>query len=111
VEPLQPAPVEAAASDKPAPRPAAKRPPARAEAKPPRQPEVEHGTGQLVVASSPWCQVAVDGVARGPTPLHVDLPAGTHTVELTNAQFHIARKLTVLIHAHQTVRKSLDFGE
>ena len=65
----------------------------------------------LVLATSPWCRVTVDGVDRGPTPLRLPLPAGEHVVDLANPQFHIARRLTVAIVANQTVRKNLDFGE
>ncbi len=88
----------------PTPRPAA--PPTPRPAPPP-----DKGKGKLVLASSPWCRVAIDGVDRGPTPLRLDLPAGEHVVELTNAEFKISRRITVAIHANQTVRKSLDFGE
>ncbi len=72
---------------------------------------VEHGTGRLVLASSPWCRVSIDGVDHGPTPLRVNLPAGSHVVELTNPDYHIARRLVVVVHADETVRKSLDFGD
>ena len=77
----------------------------------PRPQPSEHGSGTLVLASSPWCHVAVDGSDRGPTPLRLALPAGPHEVELTNAEFHITRRLTIHIRAGETLRKSLDFGE
>jgi hypothetical protein len=77
----------------------------------PRAQPSEHGSGTLVLASSPWCHVAVDGSDRGPTPLRLALPAGPHDVELTNAEFRIARRLTIHIRAGETLRKSLDFGE
>ncbi|MGZ3427360.1 MAG: PEGA domain-containing protein, partial [Polyangia bacterium] len=88
-------------------------PPARVlgGAPPPHPAAPETGKGTLVLASSPWCRVAIDGVDRGPTPLRLELPAGAHVVELTNAEFHVARRITVTIHARETVRKSLDFGE
>jgi hypothetical protein len=68
------------------------------------------GEGSLVIASSPWCEVSVDGVRRGTTPLSVKLKAGAHEVVLVNAEFKIRRSLAVEIEAGQTVRKSLDFA-
>jgi serine/threonine-protein kinase len=43
------------------------------------------GKGKLNVGVSPgWCNVSVDGVARGPTPLAgLELPSGTHRVVCT----------------------------
>jgi serine/threonine protein kinase len=78
---------------------------------PPSAGPVRAGRGELVVASSPWCHVAVDGVDRGPTPLLLTLPAGPHTVELRNAEFRISKRFTVEVKAGETVRKSLDFGD
>jgi hypothetical protein len=43
------------------------------------------GNGKLNVGASPgWCNVSVDGVARGATPVAgLELPAGTHHVVCT----------------------------
>jgi serine/threonine protein kinase len=82
-------------------------PPPPAVAPAPPRPE---GEGTLVVASSPWCNVTVDGQARGTTPLSVKLKAGAHQVVLANPEFHIKRTLAVEVAPNQTVRKSLDFA-
>ncbi len=76
----------------------------------PAAPVVRDGEGTLVVASSPWCNVAVDGQPRGTTPVSVKLKAGEHEVVLTNAEFHIRRALSVEIEPNQVVRKKLDFA-
>jgi len=68
------------------------------------------GDGQLVIASSPWCTVTVDGQARGTTPLDLKLKAGPHQVVLANPEYKIKRTLAVDIEANQIVRKSLDFA-
>jgi hypothetical protein len=68
------------------------------------------GDGTLVIASSPWCTVAVDGQARGTTPLNLKLKAGSHEVVLANPEYKIKRTLAVEIEPNQTVRKSLDFA-
>jgi hypothetical protein len=68
------------------------------------------GDGQLVIASSPWCTVTVDGQARGTTPLALKLKAGPHQVALANPEYKIKRTLSVDIEPNQTVRKSLDFA-
>ena len=39
-------------------------------------PVKREGEGTLVIASSPWCTVTVDGQPRGTTPLNVKLKAG-----------------------------------
>jgi PEGA domain len=68
------------------------------------------GEGTLVIASSPWCTVAVDGQARGTTPLSLKLKAGAHEVVLANPDYKIRRSLAIDIEPNQTVRKSLDFA-
>jgi hypothetical protein len=83
-----------------APRPAQEAPPPRLD-----------GEGTLMLASSPWCNVTVDGVTRGTTPLSVKLPAGKHTVVLTNSEFNIRRTLPVTIVPDETLRKRLDFAQ
>ena len=93
-----PQPSAPAATEKAAPPPATP-PPAKRE-----------GDGQLVIASSPWCTVTVDGQARGTTPLELKLKAGAHQVLLANPDYKIRRTLSVEIEPNQTVRKSLDFA-
>jgi serine/threonine protein kinase len=68
------------------------------------------GMGTLVIASSPWCTVTVDGQARGTTPLDLKLKSGAHEVVLANPEYKIKRTLAIEIEPNQTVRKSLDFA-
>jgi hypothetical protein len=68
------------------------------------------GEGTLVIASSPWCNVTVDGQARGTTPLNIKLKAGAHEIILSNPEFKIRRALAVDIEPNQTLKKSLDFA-
>ena len=55
----------------------------------PETPAVAPGPGRLEVAVVPWGEVVVDGRSRGVSPpLRVlDIPAGTHTIELRNSTF------------------------
>jgi hypothetical protein len=69
------------------------------------------GEGTLMLASSPWCRVSIDGVDHGPTPVSAKLPAGRHVVLLTNPEFKISRTLPVFIPPNETVRKRLDFAQ
>ncbi|MDB4971597.1 MAG: Protein kinase [Myxococcales bacterium] len=69
------------------------------------------GEGTLLLASSPWCNVKIDGQDKGPTPVSVKLPAGKHTVVLTNPEFKISRTLPVMILPNETTRKRLDFAQ
>jgi tRNA A-37 threonylcarbamoyl transferase component Bud32 len=68
------------------------------------------GEGTLLLASSPWCNVSIDGVNKGPTPVSVKLRAGKHNVVLSNPEFKITRSLPVVILPNQTLRKRLDFN-
>jgi hypothetical protein len=87
--------------------------PAKAEAAAaPAKPEVKlTGEGTLVVASSPWCNVSIDGADKGPTPVSAKVQAGKHTVVLSNPEFKISRTLSVMVQPGETVRKKLDFSE
>ncbi len=67
------------------------------------------GEGTLVLATTPWCNVFIDGLARGTTPLTITLPAGQHTIGLTNPEFKVKRVLSVAIEPNATTRKRLDF--
>jgi tRNA A-37 threonylcarbamoyl transferase component Bud32 len=69
------------------------------------------GEGTLVLATSPWCNVKIDGADKGPTPLRIKLPAGKHIVVLTNPEFKINRTLPVMILPNETTRKPLDFTQ
>ncbi|HZS40032.1 MAG TPA: serine/threonine-protein kinase [Polyangia bacterium] len=69
------------------------------------------GEGTLVVASNPWAQISVDGSDRGQTPVSLKLPAGKHTVVLTNPEFKINRSISVMVLPNETVRKKLDFTQ
>jgi hypothetical protein len=78
---------------------------------PAEAPPTAGGEGTLAVASNPWVNVAVDGVERGQTPLNLKLPAGKHTVTVTNPDYHIKRQIAVTIKANEIARKKLDFSE
>ncbi|MEO8801684.1 MAG: serine/threonine-protein kinase [Polyangiaceae bacterium] len=39
---------------------------------------VGKGAGKVLVASTPWCTLFVDGQSKGPTPVAVELAAGAH---------------------------------
>ena len=63
--------------------------------RPAEKPAAPQGAGRLELAVAPWGEVVVDGKKRGISPpLRVlDLPAGTHTVEIRNSTFpaHVSR--------------------
>jgi serine/threonine protein kinase len=65
--------------------------------------------GTLVFATHPWCTVSVDGVVRGPTPMRLALPAGTHTIRLQNPEFAVDHTMTMEIPANETIRRRIDF--
>jgi hypothetical protein len=67
------------------------------------------GDGKLLVNTSPWCTVVVDGKERGATPVLLPLPAGPHKLLLVNPEFHINREYTVVIEPGQTLRKRVEF--
>ena len=71
---------------------------------------VAEGEGVLILEAQPWCDVSIDGHGRGPTPLKVTLPAGRHTLLLTNPEFSIRRSVEVVIQRGQELRKKFDFG-
>ena len=71
---------------------------ARAEAKPAEKPQAVASAGpagRVELAVAPWGEVLVDGKSRGISPpLRVlELPPGSHTVEIRNSTFpaHVAR--------------------
>ncbi|MBI2897232.1 MAG: serine/threonine protein kinase [Deltaproteobacteria bacterium] len=64
--------------------------------------------GSLVLDSRPWCNVTIDGVARGQTPIvNLSLPAGQHTGRCVNPQFNIAAGFSFTIRSGETTRKRL----
>jgi serine/threonine protein kinase len=97
----KPAPAPVAATPKPAPAPA----PA------PAAPVKMEGNGTLAIASNPWCTVTIDGVDKGQTPISLTVPAGKHSVTLSNPDYKIKRQLSVTVMPNETVRKKLDFTE
>jgi hypothetical protein len=52
----------------------------------------------LIVATAPWCDLRVDGLARGRTPQTLSLPPGHHHIECTNpaAGRSLTRELDLL---------------
>ncbi len=71
----------------------------------PSLPPKPTGTGKLNVgASGGWCNVSVDGVPRGPTPVAgLDLPAGAHRVSCTTEDGKV-QNASVSIKPDETVR-------
>jgi len=64
--------------------------------------------GTLVLDSRPWCNVTIDGVSRGQTPIvNLSLPAGRHSGRCVNPQFGINAAFSVNIEPGQTTRKRL----
>jgi serine/threonine-protein kinase len=56
------------------------------------------GTGTLQVTVSPWGNVTVGGRSYGMTPIGpITLPAGTHTVVVTNPELGASRSATVRV--------------
>jgi hypothetical protein len=54
--------------------------------------------GTLRVNSRPWSKVFVDGKPYGNTPrFNIELPAGSHKLELVNDEFKISRSVAVTI--------------
>ncbi len=66
-------------------------------------------TGEVVIDAVPWCQIAIDGKDRGPTPLIARLSAGPHQVRLRNAQYAIDRTTRILVTADRRLRRRFDF--
>lgn len=63
------------------------------------------GTGRLGVSVVPWGNVTVDGRDLGMTPIGIiTLPAGRHTVTITNPELNYHRTVTVDIVAGETRR-------
>jgi hypothetical protein len=83
--------------DKPSAAPA---PPEAADIKPAQPTAANAELGTLRVNSRPWSQVFVDGKGYGHTPrFNIELPAGSHTLELVNDEFGVRRKLDFTITA------------
>jgi len=62
--------------------------------------------GFLTIDSSPWSTVLLGGRALGVTPLvGVRLPAGTHTVQLKNAELGLEAAYTVQVEAGKTTAR------
>jgi serine/threonine protein kinase len=66
--------------------------------------------GSLVIGATPWCDVVIDGVPAGPTPLTVQLARGRHRLRLRNARFGIDKSVEVAIRAHEVQRQRFTFA-
>jgi hypothetical protein len=74
------------------------------------EPAVDTAPGELRIASTPSCEVIIDGKARGSTPLTgIKLPAGAHAVQLVNSRFGIDRTFTVEVRSGEVTKKKYDF--
>jgi len=69
------------------------------------------GTGKMNIgAAGGWCNVSVDGVAKGPTPVPpLELPAGPHRVTCTPPD-HAPMNATVVVPADGTARYRFTLG-
>jgi serine/threonine-protein kinase len=107
--------------------PAAETPPPAAET-PPHPPKVKkpphgvakttpkttagavQGDGFLLIGTTPYCEVLIDGSPKGVTPLPpIKLSAGKHQITLVNSRFNINRQVTVDVPVGETVRKKFEF--
>jgi serine/threonine protein kinase len=62
------------------------------------------GTGVLRINSRPWAELTIDGRPAGNTPqMNLQLPAGVHTVRLSNPQFGLTKTIKVQIAAGRVV--------
>jgi hypothetical protein len=85
----------------------AKRTPAAPSARPvAAAPAAKGARGTLRVNTRPWSQVSIDGKLIGNTPqMNLQLPAGTHTVVLSNPEFGVTKSLVVTIKPDETVTR------
>ncbi len=109
-----PPPMRTTATTTPAPRP-----PVRAAAHPatrhlelrPPSPLADEAPAILDINATPWAHVRVDGTPRGETPLlGLSLPAGAHTVELTNEPLGVHRELTLTLRPGEHARRVEDLS-
>jgi serine/threonine protein kinase len=69
-------------------------------------PVASAGSGVLRINSRPWSQLTIDGRPAGNTPqMNLQLPAGKHTLRLTNPQFGLSKTLKIQITSGQTLTK------
>jgi serine/threonine-protein kinase len=77
---------------------------------PPTSTGDESGTGTLTVTANPWGNVTVDGRSYGSTPMAgISLPAGPHTVVVTNPELGASRSASVKIKSGQSQSVRFDF--
>lgn len=81
------------------PRPQPEPPPAAPEPEPP-PPEVKRGV--LSVKADPWAYVKIDGKSFGQTPVRKELEPGSHTVELSNTELNVTKRVEVVIKPGET---------
>lgn len=95
----------APASERAAPDTVARKPPVRAPAR---------GSGSLMVDTRPWTHVKIDGELVDTTPIStpIELPSGTHTLELSNPDAGISHRETVNVLPGRVVvvRKKFEQG-
>jgi hypothetical protein len=76
----------------------------------PHSPPSAGPPGELRIASTPSCEVLVDGKARGATPLAgLMLPAGKHKVQLVNSRYKIDESYTVDVKSGEVTKRKFDF--
>jgi serine/threonine-protein kinase len=62
----------------------------------PPKPEEPPKPGTLTVAITPWCDLTVDGKARGRAPMTLQLPAGPHQVDCRQPSGAAVRRVVTL---------------
>jgi hypothetical protein len=68
--------------------------------------------GTLRINTRPWSQVVVDGRIIGNTPQQgIPLTAGSHRVQLVNAQMGMSKTVTVKVIAGQIVTQVLNLAD
>ena len=70
--------------------------------RPPPPPPIPNGT--LVLNTHPWARVTIDGRVVGNTPVRMQLPAGTHQIDLFVPQCNRTVSVAVQVQAGETVR-------
>jgi hypothetical protein len=66
----------------------------------------ELAPGSVRINSRPWSQVFIDERLIGNTPqLDISLPAGSHTVRLTNPEFGMSKVFSLQVRAGETVTR------
>ena len=73
--------------------------------------ELPAGPGLLDVNTTPWAKVYIDGTYVGDTPIRGhSLPAGKHSIRLSNPRLEVDKEATISIRAGETTKKYFELG-